>query len=38
MASESAKSVLEDPDNHMNQPYEKDATKRGLEYLNKNLK
>ena len=30
--------ILEDPDNHMNQPYEKDATKRGQEYLNKNLK
>lgn len=33
---ESGFSVLTDPENHDNQPFEKDATRRGEEYLRKN--
>ena len=29
-------SLLTDPENHHNQPYEKDATRRGEEYLREN--
>ena len=36
MAAESAFSELFDPENHANQPFEKDATRRGEEYLRKN--
>ena len=36
MAAESAFSELFDPENHANQPFEKDATRRGEAYLRKN--